>query len=343
MNYGHSSSLLKSKKNVRNQIGDKNTNIFLKKGKEKRIFVSNNTLRKKRMQIYVIIVSYNFMHWIDNCLGSLRLSSVPVCPIVIDNGSTDGTQAYLQSNYPEAIFIQNSENAGFGKANNIGIKYALKKEFDFLYLLNQDAWIYPDTISLLINTHKEHPEYGILSPMQMNKGGLIFDKNFCQRSLGRDAISDFFKGTKKNIYDTDSVMAAHWLIASDCIKKVGGFSPAFPHYGEDDNYQDRARFFGFKVGIVPNSIAIHDRGDRKDDILKRAYIVYIHIIVNYCNINKKQKSSFIKTFLYAIPTIGKYVILAKSFTPIKYLVMLLRKRKSIKNAMMRSKDEGAFL
>jgi hypothetical protein len=58
---------------------------------------------------------------------------------------------------------------------------------------------------------------------------------------------------------------------------------------------------------------------------------------------KKQKSSFIKTFLYAIPTIGKYVILAKSFTPIKYLVMLLRKRKSIKNAMMRSKDEGAFL
>ena len=80
----------------------------------------------------------------------------------------------------------------------------------------------------------------------------------------------------------------------------------------------------------------------KTTILKRAYIVYIHIIVNYCNINKKQKSSFIKTFLYAIPTIGKYVILAKSFTLIKYLVMLLCKRKSIKNAMMRSKDEGAF-
>ena len=62
-----------------------------------------------------------------------------------------------KSNYPEAIFIQNSENAGFGKANNIGIKYALKKEFDFLYLLNQDAWIYPDTISLLINTQKNIP------------------------------------------------------------------------------------------------------------------------------------------------------------------------------------------
>ena len=163
--------------------------------------------------------------------------------------------------------------------------------------------------------------------MQMNKGGLIFDKNFCQRSLGRDAIPTFQR-YEKNIYDTDSIMAAHWLIASDCIKKSRRILTRLSPLWRGRQLPRPCQIFRlFKVGIVPNSIAIHDRGDRKDDILKRAYIVYIHIIVNYCNINKKQKSSFIKTFLYAIPTIGKYVILAKIIHPIKYLVMLLLQTK----------------
>ena len=57
-------------------------------------------------------------------------------------------------------------------------------------------------------------------------------------------------------------MAAHWLISIDCLKKVGGFSPTFPHYGEDDNYIQRTKYFNYKIGIVPNANAIHDRADR---------------------------------------------------------------------------------
>jgi len=78
--------------------------------------------------IYVIIVTYNAMRWAERCFTSLRQSSVPVTCIVIDNGSTDGTQEYIKAHFPEVDFIQSPDNAGFGKANNIGIEKLIRKE-----------------------------------------------------------------------------------------------------------------------------------------------------------------------------------------------------------------------
>ncbi len=97
-------------------------------------------------QIYFIIVTYNAMPWAERCFSSLQNSSVPVQTIVVDNGSTDGTQDFLKNIFPEIEFLQSSENLGFGKANNLGIEMAYKKGADFFYLMNQDAWIFEDTV-----------------------------------------------------------------------------------------------------------------------------------------------------------------------------------------------------
>ena len=74
------------------------------------------------MIIYAIIVTYNAMRrsWIERCLDSLRGSSVPVTPIVIDNGSTDETRTFVPQRYPEAVWLPQEKNLGFGQANNIG-------------------------------------------------------------------------------------------------------------------------------------------------------------------------------------------------------------------------------
>jgi GT2 family glycosyltransferase len=82
-------------------------------------------------KIYFIIVTYNAMKWAEKCFTSLRQSSVPVHCIVVDNGSTDGTQKYITSNFPEVELIQSEKNLGFGKANNIGIEKAYQKGADF--------------------------------------------------------------------------------------------------------------------------------------------------------------------------------------------------------------------
>ena len=111
-----------------------------------------------RNKILVIIVSYNAMPWVNRCLTSLRQSVVPCDVTIIDNGSTDGTQDYIHKNFPEVDLIKNKENLGFGRANNIGLQKALDNNYEFVYLLNQDAWIQEDTFEHLINVSESYPE-----------------------------------------------------------------------------------------------------------------------------------------------------------------------------------------
>ena len=81
-------------------------------------------------KLLVIIVTYNGMKWLERCLSSLIASSVASDVFIVDNGSTDGSQDYIRSNFKDAIFIQSEENLGFGKANNIGLQYAYEKGYE---------------------------------------------------------------------------------------------------------------------------------------------------------------------------------------------------------------------
>lgn len=225
----------------------------------------------------IIIVTYNGMKWIDKCLSSVFQSQHPVDCIVIDNASSDNTAQYISENYPTALLIQSNLNLGFGKANNIGIQYAIENNYDYVYLLNQDAWLNTDTISVLIDMSKQQPSYGILSPMQISAGGsLDYNFRFC-------CPKDIKSTNTDSIYSVDFVMAAHWLITKKCLRTVGGFSPSFPHYGEDHNYIHRAIFHGFKIGIVPHAEAVHDReyrAKKKDIIIRQNYLLSIVHISN---------------------------------------------------------------
>lgn len=218
------------------------------------------------------------MQWAERCFDSLRKSTIVPDVFVVDNGSTDGTQEYIQEHYPEVMFQQSKENLGFGKANNLGLQYALDHTYDYVYLLNQDAWIFPETLERLIEISKKHPEYGILSPFQMNADMYHIDVNFikivCSWQSNSDILNDLFNKCPKEIYSVKSVMAAHWMMTKECLQKTGGFSPSFPHYGEDNNYLDRAKYYGFKIGIVPSLRVVHDRGWRKDSPEKRMHLGY---------------------------------------------------------------------
>ena len=76
----------------------------------------------------------------------------------------------------------------------------------------------------------------------------------------------------EEVYEVPFVMAAHWLISRDCLRATGGFSPTFAHYGEDDNYIQRAIYHGYKIGYSPKALAVHDRENRKTALRKRVRI-----------------------------------------------------------------------
>lgn len=214
------------------------------------------------MSIFAIIVTYNGMKWYDKCFGSLRASSQEVTPIVIDNASSDESVEYIRTHYPEAQIIPNCENLGFAKANNLGIKYALDNDADYVFLLNQDAWVEKDTIKHLVDAFKDNPDAGIVSPIHLNGAGDSLDYGFCNY-MPTEFHSDAYMQTLLTYYSISFVNAAAWMISRKCIEDVGGFDTLlFIHYNEDDNYCQRVFYHGFKIMLATKGRIHHDRKNR---------------------------------------------------------------------------------
>ncbi|MGC4130013.1 MAG: glycosyltransferase family 2 protein [Bergeyella sp.] len=256
----------------------------------------------------IIIVTYNAMQWAERCFSSVRKSSVPVHSIVIDNGSSDGTQEYIKTRFPEIEFIQAEKNLGFGKANNLGLKKALELGGDYFFLLNQDAWTEENTIELLVEQAEKNPQYGIISPMHLNGKGTALDYNFSNYIAPnhcKNLYSDFVLNKVENkIYESGFICAAAWLLTKNCLKTVGGFSPTFFHYAEDDNYVHRLLHKGLKIGVVPSAKIYHDRenrtGGKPGNEMERDLFLKYSSPENHLNIDiriKQLKFRIMKNFL----------------------------------------------
>lgn len=297
------------------------------------------------MSCYVltIIVTYNGLKWIDKCIQSVLSSDMPSDCFVVDNGSSDGTQELIQKKFPEVIFVQSKENLGFGKANNIGIRYAVEKGYKYIYLLNQDAYLFPDTLSNLIRTSESFPEYGILSPMQLQGNQKHFDTNYvrsvAQWESGTSVIEDLYYGRLQEVYPLKDVLAANWLITRRCFTKVGGFSTSFPHYGEDNNYCHRALFHKFKVGIATNAKAIHDTEFRTNSVQKEMYLLHMLNVSIMNNIYDPQSLPLLRTLINSI----KASLAFKSFKPIMNEIKLCGNIFLYSKNRRLSRGEGAFL
>lgn len=226
--------------------------------------------------VFVVIVTYNGALWVDKCFGSLKQSTIPLHIIVVDNKSTDSCVAQIRQDYPEVDIINSAENLGFGKANNLGILKALEQGADYVFLLNQDAWIMPDTIETLVSTQQANPEYYVLSPIHLDGTGTKLDFGFSiyiSPYHCKNLVSDLIlkNGAEKPVYTTTFVNAAFWLISRECLERVGLFDPIFPHYGEDDDYMHRVMYHGGHTGICPAAFGCHDRVQGLAEVKKFPY------------------------------------------------------------------------
>lgn len=245
------------------------------------------------MKILSIVISYNFMRWIDQCIPSLLQSEAPTDILVIDNASTDETVTALQEHYPQVRLIANATNLGFGRANNIGMQLALDEGYDGVFLINQDAWIEPNTLAQLIKASKRHPDFGILSPLHLRGDGKQLDAGFAAYT----GVKEF--GTEKSdqsLHAVPFINAALWYIPIAVIQKVGLFAPLFYHYGEDKDYANRLHYHGFQIGYVPTAIGYHDRAERTFNRQLFFRTEYVYHLSEYANINH----TFPKAFAYGV-------------------------------------------
>lgn len=234
------------------------------------------------MKVLVIIISYNFEQWMDHCLGSLRRSEHPIDVLVLDNDSKDKTIERIRTNYPEVRLIENRKNLGFGRANNLGMQIAIEEGYDYVFLMNQDAWIAPDTISTLISLSQKHTEYGILSPVHLTGKGDKLDPGFGDYASIQD-INDLPKFDE--ILPLPFINAAFWLVPTSILKQVGGFSPLFYHYGEDKDFVNRLHYHKYSVGYTPKTFGNHDREYRPLTHAGFLRNEYVYHLSEYANIN----------------------------------------------------------
>ena len=284
-------------------------------------------------RVLVIVVTYNGMRWLERCLGSVQADADLY---VFDNDSTDGSADFVASRFPLAKLVRSAENLGFSKPNNLGFEYAIKKGYEYVYLLNQDAWLEPGALEKLVAAAQSHPEYGVLSPMQYQDGYQIFDSQF-EKILPSTRKAEFVlepgqkstSSTRKpenvlepEVCEVKRVMAAHWLVPVQVVEKIGPFEEElFPLYGQDDEWCRRLHFFGLKIGVVPAARAVHDRAQRKEakeKLVQRNY--YTGSLVRLCDVNRPLFEKFLFVILFTLVKAVKY----GSLLPFKYFGQILK-------------------
>jgi GT2 family glycosyltransferase len=299
------------------------------------------------MKVYAIIVNYNGANWILRCLDSLINSSVIINIIVVDNFSQDNSVSIIKEAFDNIVLIQLNKNLGFGQANNLGIKKAYSDGADFVFLLNQDAWVESNTVELLINSLKNEYQYGLVSPIHFNGKGDSLDLNFSNYicpSVCPDLYSDMWTNNLTDrLYEVKFVNAAAWLLNRKTVEIIGGFNPVFFHYGEDVNYIDRLHFHGLKVGVLAHSKIFHSRENRiQQKFLNQKFDLELReVIIKYSNPN--QTESMFKFFKRLMLNIVKKIFKLKfkeAFILLKKLKALFKKASEIEKSRKLSQEIG---
>ena len=249
----------------------------------------------KKPLVYVSVLIWNSERWLERCFDSLfKTEYTNFQLVVVDNNSTDRSADIVRDKYPQAHLITNKKNKGFAEGHNIGIRYALKEDAEFVVILNVDTILDPLWLSELVDSAREHPEFDIFSPMQYDYQGKEIDGTF-MRILEENAqlIADLEKNRPlKKIYELSRTFAAAIFFRRETLLKVGLFDPLFFIYAEEVDFFQRALFHGIRTVVVTTSKFNHwhvGRNPEKKDLLR---ITYLTMRNRYMSMLKDPRYSF---------------------------------------------------
>jgi GT2 family glycosyltransferase len=202
------------------------------------------------MDLSIIIVTLNNKKILEECLASIKnfTRSVPYEVIVVDNNSSDGTQALIRSEHPDVILIENRTNLGFSRANNKGLKIAKGR---YSLLLNDDTYIKDDAFGKMTAYMDGEKSIGICGPKLLNVDGSI------QR---QGSILSARKWLSKTPVKVSFVLGACLFIRTKLLKKIGLLDENLFFYNDDLDLCKRAGDAGAKVVYYPLAEVYHYGG-----------------------------------------------------------------------------------
>ncbi|MEO6613817.1 MAG: glycosyltransferase [Chitinophagaceae bacterium] len=230
------------------------------------------------MLLSLIIVNYNVKHFLEQCLYSVEkaVSGIQAEVLVIDNNSTDNSIEYLQPKFPGFRFIANTENTGFAKGCNQGLKQASGK---YILFLNPDTIVPEDCFQKCIAFLESHPGAGALGIRMLDGSGKFLKESkrafpspmtslYKLSGLARlfsksRTFSKYHLGhlDEKQDHEVDVLAGAFMMIKKEVLDKVGSFDETFFMYGEDVDLSYRIQQAGYKNYYFAGSNIIHFKGE----------------------------------------------------------------------------------
>jgi N-acetylglucosaminyl-diphospho-decaprenol L-rhamnosyltransferase len=219
--------------------------------------------------VAAVVVTYNAMPWLENCLESVR----GVDTVVVDHGSTDGTVEVARARFPEAALIV-EENRGLAYGWNTGVA---RTDSRYVLLLNSDAWLDDGALDRLVAFADAHPDAAVVGPrlrypdgrLQRSVRGFptlwrLATEFFFLRKLAprTRAFNAFYGGGFEHdrVHEAEVLIGAVWLVRRTAIDEVGPADDSFFLFSEETDWAWRFRAAGWRLLFTPEAGATHVYG-----------------------------------------------------------------------------------
>lgn len=222
----------------------------------------------KEPLVYIILLVWNGYEDTIECIESLlKITYKSYKIVIVDNASTNNSVEILKKRFPTIKLLVNKENLGFSGGCNVGIKYALKNNADYVLLLNNDTSVDKNFLSELVKVGEENKDIGILSPFiyYKDKQNTIWSSGLnLDLKIGWPFVDSLQKkidnGQYKTIRTVDFLTGCSMLIKKNVFVKVGLFRKEYFLYIEDMDFSVRAKKNNFYLCSVPMSKIWHKVG-----------------------------------------------------------------------------------
>jgi hypothetical protein len=220
------------------------------------------TSQIEKPEVSIIIVSYNTEDLIGSCIQSLLTEEDCRKEIfVVDNGSDDGSVAYLQNRFPMVFLIANKENRGFAAANNQVLHQCRGR---YIFFLNPDTILSKGALRVIVSYMDSNPKVGLAGTKLINPDGTLqWSKS--EKYLEENDTRGELSGLTGSIA---SVIGASMIARAELIRKMGGFDEDFFLYGEDQDICLRVRKCGFEIGYIDGTAVIHLGGQSERNVTR---------------------------------------------------------------------------
>jgi GT2 family glycosyltransferase len=211
-------------------------------------------------QVTVVVPTWNTRQWLAGCLNGLRAQRFQDFQVVmVDNGSNDGSVAFVEQQYPEVRVLAFGENRGFAPAVNAGIQQTRSK---YVALLNADTVPDPNWLLHLVETmEKSSPEVGSLASkmLQLESPDIIDDAGDTFSWYGSARKRGFGKAAHQytQLDEVFSACGGATLYRRSFLEDVGNFDASFHSYLEDIDLGLRGRLLGYRCLYVPTAQVLH--------------------------------------------------------------------------------------